>query len=365
MITTKGIVEGIVVDKKTKVVQYRVRLPLFHEVDGASPVTTNELPLAIYPLPPHMEGTTLRIGDVVECTLEDGGLDNVVILGMIPSSSTRNTAGSLQTESKVSMEKVSSLSFDEKGSAILPFNVKIRTDDTTSELVDGTDRNYVTGEELSYLRGLTVPLPQVIASLQEKIDYLENTLIKLRIKATTVEQGSGPNTVVPQPDPTPTPTPDPSSDPMSVPRTDAARLAYLFPNGVPKSDSEMAQYLTTIQVPIYHYDDHVLTTTSLTVHKKLVEPIKEAFQAMADIYFPVKPAGNRPTQPYTSYAYHWRKMGSGSQSFHSYGCAIDVNYYLPNSITTEVANIWKSRGWFWGGDWSDPWDPVHFCYMNH
>ena len=54
MITTKGIIEDIVVDKNTKVVQYRIRIPMFHEIEGSSEISTKELPLAIYPLPPHM-----------------------------------------------------------------------------------------------------------------------------------------------------------------------------------------------------------------------------------------------------------------------------------------------------------------------
>ena len=357
MITTKGIIEKVIVDKNTKVIQYRVRLPLFHEVEGSSEISTNDLPLAIYPLPPHMEKTSLRVGDVVECTLEDGGVDNVVILGLVPSSQIRNTAGSDATESKVVIEQVDSIQFDEKGSVILPFNIKIRTDDATADLIDGEGRNYVNGIDLSYLRGLDAPLIQTLQKLQETVSYLEENLLHLEVRAETISDG---DTQI-----TPVPTPTTTDNPMAVSKDDASRLRYLFPNGVPSSASQMDNYLTTIQVPIYDYDTHVKTTTPITVHKKLVTPIKEAFQAMADINFPVKKAGSAPAQPYTTYAYHWRKMSSGSQSAHSYGCAIDVNYYLPDSITQEVANIWKSRGWFWGGDWKNPHDPVHFCYINH
>lgn len=190
MITTKGIIEDIVVDKNTKVVQYRVRMPMFHEIEGSSELSTKELPLAIYPLPPHMEKTTLRVGDVVECTLEDGGLDNVVIIGLIPSSQTKKTAGSRETESRVVIENVDSIAFYEKGSAILPYNTKIRTDDTTDILIDGEGRNYVTGEDLSYLRGLNVPLIQTLQKMQETIDYLEDTLLDLEVVATTLQEGN-------------------------------------------------------------------------------------------------------------------------------------------------------------------------------
>ena len=190
MITTKGIIEAIEVDRQTQVVQYRIRIPMFHEVEGSSELNTKDLPLAIYPLPPHMEKTTLRVGDVVECTLEDGGLDSVVIVGMIPSSSIRNTTGSKETESKIVAENVDSVTFNEKGSVILPYNIKIRTDDTTTNLIDGEGRNYVNGEDLSYLRGLNVPLIQTLQKMQETITYLEDTLLDLEVVVETVNEGS-------------------------------------------------------------------------------------------------------------------------------------------------------------------------------
>lgn len=184
--TTKGIIERIEVDKDTKVVQYRVRLPLFHEIEGASNVLTQDLPLAIYPLPPHMEKTGLRVGDVVYCTLEDGTLDNVVILGLLPSASIKNTAGSRETESKISVEEIDSAVFNEKGSAILPYNIKIRTDNETKDLIDGEGRNYVNGEDLSYIRGLTEPVVQKLTALQTTLDYLEANLLRTEVRVTKV-----------------------------------------------------------------------------------------------------------------------------------------------------------------------------------
>lgn len=370
MITTKGIIEDIVFDKESGVTQYRVRIPMFHEIEGSSELSTHELPLAIYPLPPHMEKTTLRIGDVVECTLEDGSLDTVVIVGMIPSSSIRNTAGSAETESGVSIENVQSVAFDiQSGSAILPYKIKILTDDETDNIIDGEGRNYVNGDDIACIKGLNEPLIQTIQSLRETLEYLEANLLHLEVRAEMVEEG---DTYIPtgspSATPTPTPTPEPSDDPMSIPANAsddfAARKAYLFPSGMPQTESEMQQYLATIQVPIWDSSTNSETTTSLTVHKKLVAPIQEAFRAMADIRFPVEKAPSSIGQPGT-YAYWWRNMSSGSQSYHSYGMCVDVNYLNPDTITQQVANIWKTRGWFWGGDWSNPYDPVHFSYVNH
>ena len=186
MITTKGIVEGVEFNRETKIYQYRVRIPMFHEIEGASTIVTKDLPLALYPLPPHMENTTLRVGDVVYCSLEDGMLDNVVILGLIPSSSINNTSGSRETESKISVENISSASFNEKGSAILPYNIKIRTDDSTKELIDGEGRNYINGQDLAYLRGLDAPVVQKLQDLQDAINYLETNLLHLEVRPTVV-----------------------------------------------------------------------------------------------------------------------------------------------------------------------------------
>ena len=172
MITTKGIIEQVLEDSATNVVQYRVRLPLFHEIAGASETKTNELPLAIYPLPPHMEETRLRVGDIVECTLEDGGLDNVIILGMIPSSQTKNTYGSRETESKISITDLDSVRFGEKGSIILPAEIKIRLNTEDKDLIDSDnyeDRNYLNLDDLICIKGLSIPLVKELARKNEKI----------------------------------------------------------------------------------------------------------------------------------------------------------------------------------------------------
>lgn len=191
MITTKGVIEQVIKDRDTGVIQYRVRMPLFHEVEGSSEVKTNELPLAIYPLPPHMENTELRIGDVVECTLEDGGLDTVVILGLIPSSQTKNTAGSMQTESKIAVYNISSASFDPKGSADLPSQIKIRLNDEDEELIDREEyeRNFINIDDLRCIKGLTTPLTVQLDRINEILTYLEDNLLDLEVRVEPISKG--------------------------------------------------------------------------------------------------------------------------------------------------------------------------------
>lgn len=186
--TTKGIIEKIeVIDG---VVQYRVRMPLFHEITAASKVLTKDLPLAIYPLPPHMEKTHLNIGDVVYCTLEDAALDTVVILGLLPSSRIKDTAGSEQTESKISMEQVDTISFDKFGTAELPYKTKILVDRDADEFIERPDRNYVNINELACLKGLKEPLIKSIERLSETVDYLEENLLRLEVRAEMLKEGT-------------------------------------------------------------------------------------------------------------------------------------------------------------------------------
>lgn len=158
---------------------------------------------------------------------------------------------------------------------------------------------------------------------------------------------------------------------------ESERLAWLFPNGVPRSEREMAQYLTTITVPIVN-GSGTRTTMNLTVHKKLTGEITQIFTEMANMGFPVKTG--------TTCGYNWRSMvSSSSQSHHSYGCVIDLNWddnpyvssslsvgnnlYQPYinrfSVTPEVVRIWKKYGFYWGGDWKSAKDYMHFTYTNH
>lgn len=154
---------------------------------------------------------------------------------------------------------------------------------------------------------------------------------------------------------------------LTVSADGKARLAELFPSGVPTSAVAMEPYLTTISVP-----STIHGTIPIRCHKQLAPIIQQCFQEMAAAGFPVKDAA----------CYTWRSMasGTGHQSHHSYGVAIDINAgdnpaaywgYSPNPsspyyINQQIVNIWKSHGFFWGGDWSPSYrDPMHFTWTNH
>lgn len=145
------------------------------------------------------------------------------------------------------------------------------------------------------------------------------------------------------------------------------RMKWLFPIGLPTSPSAMEPYLTWITVPTCDTKGNV-TYISVRCHKKMAASIKACFEEMAEVKFPVTYQG----------CFVWKTMNkSGNRSHHSYGLAIDINAKAndqythgdkssPYYITPEIVKIWKSHGFYWGGDWSEEWvDPMHFTYTNH
>lgn len=149
------------------------------------------------------------------------------------------------------------------------------------------------------------------------------------------------------------------------------RLSYVFPNGTPKSPSEMSKYLTTVTVPINN-SAGVPTTIQITCNQVVADELVEIFKKMQAVGFKITDA----------YSYSWRQAasGTGNISHHSYGLAVDINAAAnpavywgykpdPNSpyyINKQIVDIWKAHGFYWGGDWStNYYDPMHFSYTNH
>lgn len=176
------------------------------------------------------------------------------------------------------------------------------------------------------------------------------------------------------------------SDGVSVKGGDAAKVKYEDKQkfiwegaAVPKNQSEVSKYLVPITVKIYD-EKGKSTTMTLTVHKKLAEEFKAVFEDMYKIKFRIKASQTA--------AYVWKNIsGTGTISQHSYGLAIDINWndnpcfyntnvdvskgyggYKPGvnkfSVTQKVIKIWKSHGFYWGGDWSGKKDTMHFSYTE-
>lgn len=153
------------------------------------------------------------------------------------------------------------------------------------------------------------------------------------------------------------------------------RMKWLFPDGVPKAASQMKPYLVRIEVSILNRQGKD-AAMRLTVHKKLAGEIKAVFEDL-------KKAGIRTDASCTA-AYNWRSMATNSskQSYHSYGSVVDWNWTYnpicyPGSAgyrsqpksklmaDQKAVGIWKSHGFYWGGDWKSYRDYMHFTYTNN
>lgn len=150
-----------------------------------------------------------------------------------------------------------------------------------------------------------------------------------------------------------------------------ARLQFLFPNGTPSSQSGMKAYLTTIKVEILDRNGNP-STASLTCHKSLASSIQSAYKEM-------KAKGFRA---YDNGCFNWRKMtNSSAMSNHAFGVAIDINpgynpYVNGTSSSTwqnapgcykiqgDIVTIWKKYGFYWGGDYKNIKDYMHFEYVS-
>ena len=150
-----------------------------------------------------------------------------------------------------------------------------------------------------------------------------------------------------------------------------ARLQFLFPNGTPSSESAMRGYLTTIKVEILDRNGKP-STANLTCHKSLAGSIQSAYKEM-------KAKGFRA---YDNGCFNWRKMtNSTAMSNHSFGVAVDINpgynpYVSGTSSSTwnnapacykiqgDIVAIWKKYGFYWGGDYKNIKDYMHFEYVS-
>jgi len=156
------------------------------------------------------------------------------------------------------------------------------------------------------------------------------------------------------------------------------KLAYLFPDGLPTSETEMKNYLQTVSVTLNDINGNT-RTGSLTVHKELADDVANIFAEIAESGFPIN----------SVYCYSWRGMASNSSvlSHHSYGVACDINpkqnymikdgviisgdYWKPGedpySIEENgsVVSTFAKYGWIWGGSWSSSKDYMHFSFTGY
>jgi peptidoglycan LD-endopeptidase CwlK len=150
--------------------------------------------------------------------------------------------------------------------------------------------------------------------------------------------------------------------------------------------------LELIDVPYLSFDGN-RGTGQLVLHRDLANDIREIFDALLELKFPIE-----KIVPIVAYgwddlasmadnntsAFNYRVIyGTTELSNHARGRAIDINPLLNPYLTTtgevlpagamrdlsklgtiaddsEVVQLFLSRGWTWGGHWSDRKDWQHF-----
>lgn len=156
------------------------------------------------------------------------------------------------------------------------------------------------------------------------------------------------------------------------------KLAFLFPDGLPTSASEMQKYLTTVNVPLVDIHGNA-RTGRLTVHQAIASDVVNIYTEIANAGFPIK----------DTYCYSWRGMAGNRQttSHHSYGVACDINAnenYMIRNGHIIAGSFWKSGespysiepngpvvqafskyGWGWGGTWNSSKDYMHFSFTGY
>ena len=159
--------------------------------------------------------------------------------------------------------------------------------------------------------------------------------------------------------------------------------------------SSIISELRLVEVEYYSFDDK-LHRGQLVVNKKAVKDIKEIFDLIKELKFPI--AKVTPAVKYNwddeasmmdnnTVAFNYRKVkGSKVLSAHSYGMAIDINpiqnphvkgkaiqpanaKYDPKVRGTilrdsELVKEFIKRGWQWGGRWKSSKDYQHFEKKN-
>ena len=155
--------------------------------------------------------------------------------------------------------------------------------------------------------------------------------------------------------------------------------------------SSVKANLTLVNVFYYGFDEK-LHQGQLVVHKAVAQDVKEIFEIIRQIHFPIekvlpiceyKWSDEKSMKDNNTSSFNYRFIsGSKILSKHASGLAIDINPklnpYIKNGTTSPAGSIYKpdaegtitadsriveefkKRGWTWGGDWQSLKDYQHF-----
>ncbi len=147
--------------------------------------------------------------------------------------------------------------------------------------------------------------------------------------------------------------------------------------------------LSLVEIPHYSFDGK-LHQGQLVVHADVAQEIRRIFDRLAEKRFPIARVipivaygwdDDRSMVANNTSAFNYRPIrGTDRLSCHSFGLAIDINPALnpciqydgevvppgarydpgqPGTVTADIAPLFKSCGWEWGGDWHNK-DWQHF-----
>ena len=158
---------------------------------------------------------------------------------------------------------------------------------------------------------------------------------------------------------------------------------------------EITRNLVLLNVEYYSFDDK-LHRGQIVLHKRAEKDIKEIFEIIKEIKFPISKvipvvkyhwSDEASMNDNNTSAFNYRKVkGQNVLSFHSYGLAIDINpiqnphikrnliqpsnakYDIKAAGTilknSRIVQEFKKRGWQWGGTWRSSKDYQHFEKKN-
>lgn len=149
--------------------------------------------------------------------------------------------------------------------------------------------------------------------------------------------------------------------------TTAAKNAFY---GNFKLRSWQASYLTRIQPPFTMFYDKKPMKTGLLVNKMCADAMLAAFNEIWD------KCGHDEKKVAATGAsdfggcFNIRAIaGSSNYSNHSWACAIDLSpasngFNMKSTLSNIVVDAFKRQGAFWGGDYKNRRDPMHFEFVS-
>lgn len=172
---------------------------------------------------------------------------------------------------------------------------------------------------------------------------------------------------------------------------------YLFEEAISGKEipKEITRNLVLLNIEYYSFD-YKLHRGQIVLHKRAEKDIKEIFEIIKEIKFPIGKvipvvkyhwSDEASMNDNNTSAFNYRKVkGQKVLSFHSYGLAIDINpiqnpHIKRNLIqpsnakydiraagtilkNSRIVQEFKKRGWQWGGTWRSSKDYQHFEKKN-